>query len=298
MENIISELKGRFRRGTIATQLIYINVGLFLIVSICHTINWLFQSKLGWLDDWVNYLILPSNPDQLLHQPWSIISYMFMHQGIWHLLFNMLCLYGFGQLFLLFFSARHLRGVYLFGGILGAITFLLAQFLPIFQAQGPSFLLGASASVLAIITAVAVKEPNYPVRLFLLGSIRMKYVALGLILISIISVPGGNAGGEMAHLGGALGGWFFTASLNKGRDLTKFINLCLDKLQSLFDWKLHTRKPKMKVYSAKEPKDWQFNARKKEEDKKIDQILDKLKRSGYESLTAEEKKSLFDASKR
>lgn len=299
MEGIISDLKARFRRGSMPIQLIYINVGLFLAAAICRTIHWLFQLPPGWPDGWIHYLLLPSDPARLILQPWSVISYMFMHEGIWHLLFNMLCLYVFGQMFLQFFSAKHLRGVYLLGGLTGAAAFLLAQLLPVFQMQGSSVLLGASAAVLAILTAVATKEPNYPVRLFLLGSIRMKYVALGLILLSVVSVSGSNSGGEVAHLGGALAGWLFTRSLNKGQDLTKWINGCIDGILSLFSRKpSRKKKPKMGIHTAKEPKDWQFNAQKKKENENIDRILDKLKRSGYESLTAEEKKSLFDASKR
>ncbi len=298
MEGIISEIKERFRRGSLPIQLIYINVGLFLASTLCRTVSWLFQLSSGWIDGWIHYLLLPSDPERLLQQPWSMLTYMFMHQGIWHLAFNMLCLYGFGLLFLQFYSAKHLRGVYILGGLAGATAFLLAQFLPVFQMQGNTVLLGASAAVLAIITAVAAKEPNYPIRLFLLGSIRMKYVALGLILLSVLSVSGHNSGGEIAHLGGALAGWLFTYSLQRGHDLTKWINGCIDGVVSLFAKKPSRKKSKMKIHTTKEPKDWQFNAKKRKENEEIDRILDKLKRSGYDSLTAEEKKSLFDASKR
>lgn len=302
MGDIVSDLKERFRRGSMPLRLLYVNVGVFVLVAVCRTVNWLFLISPGWPDSWLSYVWLPSNPEVLLRQPWSLVSYMFIHHDMWHLLFNMLCLYGFGQLFLAFFSAKHLRGVYFLGGFAGGLLFLLVQLLPIFQLQGDSYLMGASAAVLAIITAAAVHAPNHPVRLFLLGSIRMKYVAIGLIAISLISVPGHNSGGEIAHLGGALGGWLFTVSLRKGRDLTKWINGCLDFIQSLFDWKprvgkSRAKKSKMKIHTAKPPKDWQFKADKKERDEEIDRILDKLKRSGYESLSAQEKKRLFDASK-
>ncbi len=301
MADFISNLKAGFRQGSVPIQLVYINIGIFLAATICHLVNWLFQLPAGWPDGWVDYLMLPSNLNLLWQRPWSIISYMFLHEAIWHLLFNMLCLYGFGQLFLMFFSARHLRGVYLLGGLAGGVLFLLAQFLPVFQKQADSMLLGASASVLALITAVAAREPNLSVRLFLFGNIRMKYIALALIVFSVISVSGENSGGEVAHLGGALAGWLFTFCLNKGYDLTKWINALLDGIQALFTWKPKPKRPKkakMKVDYSKEPKDWQFNEKKKKEDENIDHILEKLKRSGYESLSAEEKKSLFDASKR
>lgn len=154
---------------------------------------------------------------------------------------------------------------------------------------------GASASVLAIVAATAYREPNYPIRLFLFGTIRLKYLALIVIGTDLLFITSSNAGGHIAHLGGALAGLWFAASLNKGRDLTLWINKCLDALT----FNAKPRKPKMKVhYGTGKQKDYDYNARKKAQSDEIDRILDKLKKSGYESLTTEEKKSLFDASKR
>lgn len=160
-----------------------------------------------------------------------------------------------------------------------------------------SFMLGASASVLAIVAATAYREPNYPIRLLLFGTIRLKYLALIVIGTDLLFITSSNAGGHIAHLGGALAGVWFAASLSKGSDLTSWINKCLDTLVSIVSFK--PRKPKMKVhYGTGKQKDYDYNARKKAQSDEIDRILDKLKKSGYESLTTEEKKSLFDASKR
>ena len=197
----------------------------------------------------------------------------------------MLWLYWFGKMFLLFFSAKHLRGVYLLGGICGGLLYMTAyNIFPYFQymIEG-SFLLGASASVLAT--------------LLLLGTVRLKYLALIVIGMDLFFITSSNAGGHISHLGGALAGLWFAASLNKGRDITAWINRTLDTLTEFFSPR--TRKPKMKIhYGGNRQKDYDYNARKKSQSDEIDRILDKLKKSGYESLTADEKKSLFDASKR
>ena len=210
----------------------------------------------------------------------------------------MLWLYWFGRLFLQFFSAKHLRGLYVLGGIVGGLMYMLAYNLfPYFAgAVYSSYLLGASASVLAIVIAVGVREPNYPIQLMFVGTVKLKQVAIFMLLLDLLFMTSGNAGGHIAHLGGALAGWWFAAGLQKGHDATKWINNILDFLSG--SWKPVPRKPKMKVHYSDKQKDYDFNTRKKERTEEIDRILDKLRKSGYGSLTDAEKKSLFDASKK
>ena len=264
MATIITDLKESFRRGNIYIQLIYINVGVFVLTTLTEVILQLFNRSLGGMFEWLE---LPASLSRFIVQPWSILTYMFMHAGVLHILFNMLWLYWFGALFLNFFSAKHLRGVYILGGICGGILYMAAyNIFPYFQPMTEySFMLGASASVLAIVAATAYREPNYPIRLFLFGTIRLKYLVLIVVGMDLL---------------------FITSS-----------NKFLDSIISLFSFK--PRKPKMKVhYGTDKQKDYNYNARKKAQSDEIDRILDKLKKSGYESLTTEEKKSLFDASKR
>ena len=296
MATIITDLKESFRRGNIYIQLIYINVGVFVLTTLTEVILQLFNRSLGGMFEWLE---LPASLSRFIVQPWSILTYMFMHAGVLHILFNMLWLYWFGALFLNFFSAKHLRGVYILGGICGGILYMAAyNIFPYFQPMTEySFMLGASASVLAIVAATAYREPNYPIRLFLFGTIRLKYLALIVVGMDLLFITSSNAGGHIAHLGGALAGLWFAASLSKGPDITSWINKFLASIISLFSFK--PRKPKMKVhYGTDKQKDYNYNARKKAQSDEIDRILDKLKKSGYESLTTEEKKSLFDASKR
>lgn len=296
MGTIITDIKEAFRRGNVYIRLIYINAAVFVITTLMEVILQLFNRSLGNVLDWLE---LPASLTRFIIQPWSLFTYMFMHAGFLHILFNMLWLYWFGALFLMFFSAKHLRGLYMLGGICGGLLYMAAfNIFPYFRPMTEySFMLGASASVLAIVAATAYREPNYPIRLFLFGTVRLKYLALIVIGTDLLFITSSNAGGHIAHLGGALAGLWFAAGLSKGKDMTAWINMAMDAIASLFNPK--PRKPKMRVhYGTNRKKDYDYNARKKTQSEEIDRILDKLKKSGYESLTMEEKKSLFDASKR
>lgn len=301
MGHILTDLKETFRRGNIFIQLIYINVGIFIAGTLIGIILQLFNLNAGGIFD---LFALPASLPRFIFQPWSLFTYMFMHAGLLHILFNMLWLYWFGNLFLYFFSEKHLRGLYILGGVCGGLLYMAAYNLfPYFSQVLPfATAVGASASVLAIVAATAYREPNYRIQLFLFGSVRLKYLALVVIGIDVLSITSSNAGGHIAHLGGALAGLWFAASLDKGKDLTAWFNRFLDGFISLFQKKTWKRKPKMKVHYGEakngREKEYDYNARKKAQSDEIDRILDKLKKSGYESLTTEEKKSLFDASKR
>jgi hypothetical protein len=201
------------------------------------------------------------------------------------------------------FNGRQLGGLYILGGIGGGLFYMLAfTIFPYFDKfPDPSYMLGASASVLAIVTAPAVAAPNYQLRLFIFGNVRLKYIAIVTVLLDVyfLSTTGENAGGHIAHLGGALTGLCFALSLSKGRDISAWINKLIDKLINFFK-----PGPRMKVSrtggksgQTRKESDSDYNARKKKEADEIDRILDKLKKSGYESLSSDEKKSLFNAGK-
>lgn len=297
MGNFISDLKTRFNQGSISLQFIYINVGVFVVTTLVSVFLMLFNQD---ATSWLQYLELPAWIPLFLSQPWTLVTYMFLHAGVLHLLFNMLWLYWFGQMFLSLYSARHFRGLYILGGLCGGLLYMLAyNVFPYFSNYlYGSFLLGASASVLAIVVATAVRSPEYRVNFMFIGSVRLKYVALFVVLTDLLFVTSGNGGGHIAHLGGALAGWWFAASLQKGTDVTQWINKVCDWFSEGIKFKRPTGKPKMKVEKGGRAADYEYNARKKQQDEEIDRILDKLKKSGYTSLTTEEKKRLFDVSKR
>lgn len=289
------DLRERFRRGDTVVRLLYLNIGVFVIVSLVNLVLMLFRWPTAY---WTNCLELPANLQQLARQPWSLITYMFMHAGLLHLVFNMLWLFWFGKLFLQFFSSRHLRGLYLLGGICGGLLYLLAfNVFPYFSdAVYLSYLLGASASVLAIVFAVGLSQPDLEVQFLLIGRVRLKYVALAVFLLDLFFITSDNGGGHIAHLGGALAGCWFVTGLRKGYDVTRWINAVFDAVGKLF---VRTpRRPKMTVHFSDRTKDYEYNARKKERNEAIDRILDKLRQSGYNSLTDDEKRQLFDASKK
>lgn len=297
MAPIITDLKNDFRRASISQQFIYINCGIFVVTALVAIVGMLFNvGNYSWME----WLELPAWLPQFIKQPWSLVTYMFLHAGLFHLLFNMLWLYSFGQLFLMFFSARHFRGLYFLGGFCGGVLYMLAyNVFPYFSSYlYGSYLLGASASVIAIVIATAIREPEFRVSLLFFGQVRLKYLALIMIITDLLFVTSNNAGGHIAHLGGALAGWWFAAGLRKGTDVTKWINQAIDWLLGGWKVKRAPKKPKMKVHYGGRANDYEYNARKKEQDEEVDRILDKLKKSGYGSLTTEEKKRLFDASKR
>ena len=297
MGHIITDLKETFRRGNTFIRLIYINVGIFVIGTLISVILQLFNLSATGIFD---LFALPASLHRFILQPWSLLSYMFMHAGILHLLFNMLWLYWFGQMFLSLFSAKHFRGLYLLGGICGGLLYMIAyNVFPYFSdSLYYSYLLGASASVLAIVVATAVRAPEYRVNFMFIGTVRLKYVALFMVVTDLLFMTSGNAGGHIAHLGGALAGWWFASGLSRGHDATSWINRCLDCFSEGLSFRRQSKKPKMKVHYGDKAKDYDYNARKKQQSEEIDRILDKLKKSGYNSLTTEEKKSLFDASKK
>ncbi len=299
MSRLFTNIKQAYQQGRMPMRFIYINVGIFILTFLFNTLLMLFNQSGAEI---LRLFELPAWIERFLYQPWSLITYMFMHAGVLHLLFNMLWLYWFGQLFLYFYSERSFCGLYFFGGLCGGVLYMLFYNLfPYFSlAVYTSYLLGASASVLAITVATAVKEPNFRVRLLFFGDIRLKYIALVMVGMDLLLMTSGNAGGHIAHLGGALGGLWFALAMQKGSDITKWINFLIDKIVNLFSWFSNPprRKPKMKVHYNFREKDYDYNARKKAQSEEIDRILDKLKKSGYSSLTTEEKKSLFDASKK
>ena len=292
MGSIISNIQQRFNSGSILAKLIYINVGLFLLIRLTAIVLMLFNMS-GF--PYLQYLQMPSSPELLLYRPWTVITYMFTHYDFLHILFNMLWLYWFGGLFLQFFNERQLGGLYVIGGIAGGLLFMLAyNIFPYFRNAAPcSFLIGASASVMAIVFAVSFYQKDMEINLFLLGRMKLIYLALLSFIIDLLAMTSANAGGHIAHIGGALLGIWFASLIKRGKDMTSPINWVIDRVVNL-----GKRKPKMRVTYYKPETDYEYNARKHQEEVDIDTILDKLKRSGYESLSSEEKKRLFDASRK
>jgi len=288
----------KYKQGTIVTRLIFINTGIFLVLRLTLVLLSLFKMEGEGL---LHFLEMPSSFLQFLETPWTAFTYMFVHLDLMHILFNMLWLFFFGGMFLRWFSPRQLGGLYVLGGLFGALFFaFFYNLLPAFEGVNAP-LIGASASILALGIAVAFYRPDEPVSLFLLGTIKLKWLAIVMIVMDVLSLNGSNAGGSMAHLGGAVAGLLFGWTLRRNNDITRWINPFIDGVITLFQ-----PRPKMKVTyqrskSEKTNKapdvDQEYRDKKKAEMDRLDTILDKIKKSGYDSLTAQEKQQLFESSK-
>ncbi|MDR2679636.1 MAG: rhomboid family intramembrane serine protease [Tannerella sp.] len=302
MGNIFTEINRKFNAGSILTKYIYVNAGVFIVIRLLVIIMRLFMTDSSYLE----YIQMPSSWQLLCYRPWTIFTYMFVHFDFLHILFNMLWLYWFGKIFLMFFNGRQMGGLYILGGIAGGLLFILSyNIFPFFRGySGNSFLVGASASIMAIVFAVSFYQKDYVINLLLLGRVKLIYLAIGVLLLDVIAITSENTGGHIAHIGGSLVGILFADRYRKGKDMTNFMNRLIDKFVNLI-----TRKPSFKVYRSETGKsrpqksrraetDDEYRRRRNEENRAIDEILDKLKRSGYESLSTEEKKKLFDASRK
>lgn len=305
MARIINDLWSRFSKENIVGKYIYANFAVYVAVALVGVFATLFNMVLP-ITDFMRWFELPASLQHLLYQPWSLVTYMFIHGGFMHILWNMLALYGFGRIFLNYYSTRHFIGVYFLGGIVGGLFFVLAYnifpyFAPIVE---NSYLVGASAAVIAIIVASAVRSPNTTVNLMFFGSMRLVTLAIITVLVSVLLLSSENAGGNFAHIGGAVAGAVFALRLDKGHDVTKLINSAGDFLSDLLGRlkELVRRKHKMEFRrtggEAKHSADYEYNARKRDRENDMNEILEKVKRSGYSSLTDDEKKRLFDSSQR
>ncbi len=288
--SIKDEIIASFKQGTTLTKLIYINLGVFVLVNLLLVGFKLFNSDTNW----VNYLACPAQLERFLRQPWSLITYMFLHENFIHIFFNILTLYWMGRFFLEYATQHTLVGLYILGGIAGGVTFMLGiNLFPLFSQHNFLYtLIGASASTMAITVATAIFAPERPIRLALIGEVRLKWIAIALVLISLLGMGGANAGGQMAHIGGALAGYLFAKQHQKGVDITHWISQIIHKTVNLFN--RIGSKPKMKGTSyQRRESDHDYNYRKKQENEEINRILDKIKSSGYDSLNDDEKKRLF-----
>lgn len=291
MGSILTEL---FSGQSVLLKLIRFQIGVFIFLKLFHTILFLFG-----LDQTVYHTILlnlafPSDPWVLLVKPWTALSYMFVHEDFFHILFNLLWLYWMGSLFVEFLGSHRLIPLFLLGGWAGALVFMGAfNFFPAFsQISSGSFAIGASAGILGIVVATATLLPDYPLQLLFFGMVRLKWLALAAVILDVISLSGTNAGGHFAHLGGAILGFVFTKQLKKGNDFTAWINRFWTGITGLFNPK------KLKIrFSAGRQNNGKDFFSKKEKEEMLDAILDKIAKSGYDSLTREEKDFLFKASK-
>jgi len=319
MTTLWQDLKYNYQRGNSVIRLIMLNVAAHLGLNILLLPFFLFgiSAETYWAEV-QNWLYLPADASKLLIRPWTLFSYMFLHSGIWHLLMNMLVLYWFGRLLNNLLKDRQIWGIYLSSGLSGGLFFLLSYNLfPAFYGQSSTaVIVGASAGVMGVVLAAAALTPKASMRFILIGNVQLQYVALAFVLIDLVSVSLNNSGGHLAHLGGAAMGWLFIYLLRRGRDLSLPLHPLFEGRQAKVTPKSRPR-PKM-AYRKTESSSMQASAQSQTSNNNyggysrsfaqkyrhlshqecVDAILDKIRSSGYDSLTKDEKTYLDESSQK
>jgi len=292
--SLTEQLKYQFKSGGIYIKIIYINVGIYVIFLILNTLftlmKWNFNPN--FLE---SYLTFSSSPIVFIKRPWTIFTYMFLHGSFWHIFNNMLIYFFTARMFEDLLGKKAALNTYIIGGFCGAILYLITHNLfPLYKDLGNIPMLGASAAVMAIFVGLATYTPNFEVMLFGLLRVKMKYLAIIWVAFDVLGLANQDGIAHFAHIGGAIWGYTFVRNFKKGIDISNWFTYFLNTIDSIFKRKkikivYKTKKPKKKPVSSKDSE----NIRQE----KVDAILDKIKVSGYESLSKEEKDYLFDASK-
>ena len=284
------QLNIRIQQLNSAEKLILINVVCFVLPMLIKTVLFLFNIS---STNFINWFELSASWIDLPTKPWSIITYSFLHSGFFHLFWNMYLLFFSSKLFLNLFPSNTFFNVYFLGVVVGGITFILSYtFFPVFQNSSP-VMIGASAGVMAVFIFMSTYSPDLEIRLILFN-VKLRYLGIAFLLLDVVQIPYGNAGGHLAHLGGAILGFYYVKQLKNGKDIGKPFKNFIDKIINIF-----RRKPKMRTVYKREKSQ---KIKKKvsdagEKQKRIDRILDKISISGYESLTQAEKDFLFKVGK-
>jgi len=262
-------------------KIIIANGAIFVALMVAR-VGLLIAGESALFDSFFAHISLPSSVELVVQRPWSLITYFFVHIEVFHLIFNMMFLYWFGVIIQDFIGNKRLVQLFFYGGLAGAAAFLLVMnTVSFFIAKGPNFLNGASAGVFAVVVAAATIRPNYQVHLLLFGQVRIKYIAAFYVLWSFIETTGSNAGGNVAHLGGAILGFIFAKNF-----------LAASRPQAVFE---------IKIKEFAQVVNQQFQSKKEPEtvpEDELNAILDKISQSGYDSLSDYEQKRLFKASQK
>ncbi|MBI1222611.1 MAG: rhomboid family intramembrane serine protease [Bacteroidetes bacterium] len=295
MAGLLSDIRQSFHKGNnMVRKLMFINIGVFIFLNLLIVVSYLTTGSKEGGRELAEWIMLPANPIDFLYRPWTLFTYMFAHIEIWHIFFNMLWLYFMGNLFMEFLGNQKLLRIYIYGGLAGGILYLLGMnVFPVFResAFSSGSLLGASAGVMAVIVGIAVLIPNYAIRIIFFD-VKLKYIAFFEVVISIISMYGSNPGGNLAHIGGALVGYFYIRYLREHTWFDRFENT----VGQFWRKRFRSRRSKKKIYHTVVTHMKVENTQRPDQSE-VDAILDKINMSGYESLSQKERETLFKASK-
>ncbi|MGC4039625.1 MAG: rhomboid family intramembrane serine protease [Flavobacterium sp.] len=287
MNTIWDDIKMQYRIGGIANKMIYWNIGIYLLSLIFYQ----FQTGGFNFPDWLQLI---SEPSAIVYRPWTLLTYAFLHAGFMHLFFNMMVLNFASRLFLTFFTQKQYLGLYLLSAVFAGLVFVLSFYF--LNQIAP--MVGASGAIMALLVAATTYQPLMEVRLLLIGRVKLWHITAVLLLLDLLQIQLSNTGGHIAHLSGAFFGYIYIKLLQSGTDLSRIVSSVLDFFTSLFDRKPSTPFKKVHV-NPKQPaikKESKIVVKDKEQ-QQIDEILDKISQSGYDSLTQDEKEFLFKAGK-
>jgi membrane associated rhomboid family serine protease len=313
LTSIWNDLRKQYDYGNMVTRLIIVNVGIYVVVNVVKFILFLTNggARSPFFDTVLHWFCVSSDFEFLLTHPWGIFTSIFLHEGFWHILWNMLFLWWFGRVVGDLIGNHRILPLYLLGGLVGAVAFIISANL-LQYGVGGRFALGASGAVTAIAVAAATLAPDYIFRLILLGDVKLKYIVAVMLFLDIIAIADDiNTGGHFAHLGGAGFGWFFVYQLQNGTDMAAPVNRLLDAIQKFFsnaygtvtgkgsNLKVAYKNPKKRSRSQGSVRgNASSDNQSSSYQEQLDAILDKIKEKGYDSLSAEEKEFLFNASKK
>lgn len=308
-DSVWEDIKREFQYGNTLTRLIIFNVAIFVLVNIAALMFLLFIGKEGpgYFESTILHPWLCASYEwkHILFKPWTIFTHMFLHYDLWHVVLNMLFLYWFGRILRDLAGNDRILAIYVLGALTGFVVYVLSGVLLADMGIIGKYALGASAGVMAVVLAPAALAPEYSMHLLLVGPVRLKYIALFWVLLDLVLMSKGNTGGHLAHLGGAFMGWFFVQQLRKGNDMSIPFNRIIEQIKGfgrrIKDFFQGRRRPKV-VY--RNPTGTRSRGNTKPDtntsgapnQEYIDSILEKIKRSGYKSLTQEEREALFRAS--
>lgn len=301
LESIKDDIKKTFLYGNMVNKIIIVNLAVFVVVLLLKVF---LKPWSDIFDTIFNNLQISADPVRTFLRPWTFITHMFLHVGIWHMVFNLIWLYLFGKIAGDLLGDRRVLPVYIYGGLVGAAVFMI--YYNLLGPSIPGFAHGASAAVMAVVIAAALTAPDFSIRLLFLGDIKIKYIALVMVILDLVGIANEvNTGGHFGHLGGVFFGWFYVMQLRSGNDMADGFNRTVEKIQSFFTNEKKVAKPKspLKVkYKAKNITKANGNRRSDTNNvphqERVDAILEKIKAKGYDNLTDEEKDFLFQASKK
>ncbi|MFN8325027.1 rhomboid family intramembrane serine protease [Flavobacterium sp.] len=283
--SIIEDIKLQYRTGGISNKMIYWNIAVFLLSFVFYD----FRTGIFNFPDW---LAISSQPKAILYYPWTILTYAFFHQGFLHLFFNMMVLNFTSRLFLTFFNQKQYLGLYILSAIFSGIVFVLSFYI----LDKVSIMVGASGAIMALLVATTTYQPLMEIRLLLIGNVKLWHITAVILLLDLMQIQLDNTGGHIAHLSGAFFGFLYIKLLQSGTDLSKIISRVIDFFYNLSSKKKSTPFKKVHVNKSKVSKPVSSKIVNKDKtQQQIDEILDKISQSGYDSLTKEEKEFLFKA---